>query len=168
MFDRLGLGHVIAGALVLLAPLFAVGWMTRSDPSARPPVEIVGGGFIFNYRIAEVHYGFTALVTRPLESGSVIEAHFEDPAGGAALVVRERISPRTTQYTLRSPPVRGVEAGRPYEVSVRVLDRLETSEIWSRTLSYRSDVSDAAMPRAPLTVGPGYHRNPAAEPPPGG
>lgn len=152
----------------MLALLFAVGWATREDPTQKPYLKILGGGFIFNYRIADIHYGFTAVVTRPLASGSIIEASFENPAGGAPLVVRERVSTMTDRYALRSPPVRGVEAGRPYTVSIRVLDRLETQEIWNSTMVFRSQIGDEAAPGQALTIGPGYHRNPQAGTKPGG
>jgi hypothetical protein len=154
--------RLIAASLGLLVVLFAVGWATRQDPTDKPVLDIIGGGFIFNYRIADIYYGFTAVVRRPLESGSVIEARFEDPGGGEDLVVRERVSTMTDRYALRSPPVRGVEAGRPYKVEVRVLDRQEVDELWSTTLDFTSQISDQNMPAKPLTVGPGYAKNPDA------
>jgi hypothetical protein len=154
--------RLVAAAIGVLAILFALGWATRQDPADKPVLEILGGGFVFNYRVADIHYGFTAVVRRPLESGSIIEVRFEDPAGGEELVVRERVSPMTDRYTFRSPPVRGVEAGRPYKVEIRVLDRLEMAELWSTTREFASQISDRNMPEQPLTIGPGYARNPAA------
>jgi hypothetical protein len=56
--------------------------------------------------------------------------------------------------------VRGLEGGRPYKVEIRVLDRLETGELWSTRLDFTSQISDRNMPDKPLTIGPGYHRNP--------
>lgn len=153
-------GRLAIAGVCLLALLFAVGWLTREDPANKPFLEILGGGFVFNYRIADNFYGFTALVKRPLESRSIIEAEFENPAGGEPLVVRERVSPRTDRYALRTPPLQGVVAHKPYRVTIRVLDREETREIWSTTRSYSSQISDAKTPDRPLTVGPGYHRNP--------
>ena len=152
--------RVVAAGLVLLALLFAIGWLTRDDPADKPFLEIAGGGFVFNYRVADNFYGFTALVARPLESGSIIEAEFENPAGGPPLVVRERVSPMTDRYAMRTPPLKGVEAHKPYQVTIRVIDREETREIWSTTRSYASRISDARTPDKPLTVGPGYHLNP--------
>jgi hypothetical protein len=152
--------RMVTAGVALVAVLFAVGWATRQNPADKPMLNILGGGFIFNYRIADIYYGFTAVVQRPLESGSIIEARFENPAGGKELVVRERVSPMTNRYVFRSPPVRGVEAGRPYKVEVRVLDRLETGELWSTRLDFASQISDRNMPDKPLTIGPGYHSNP--------
>jgi hypothetical protein len=151
-----------AGIALLLAALFAVGFATRHDPGDKPLLAILGGGFIYNYRIAEVHYGFTAVVQKPLESGAIIEARFEDPGGGPPLVVTERVSTMTNQYALQSPPVRGVQADRPYHVDVRVLDREGRTELFATGMDYKSDISDSVVPDKPLTVGPGYHRNPDA------
>ena len=163
MLERLTPARLLAVACALLVPLFVVGWLTREDPAERPWLQILGGGFIFNYRVADVYYGFTAAVTRPLPTGSIVEAAFENPAGGPPLVVRQRVGgAEMTRLSLRSPPVRGVEAGRDYTVFVRVLDRDGAHLLWSDELAFKSDISDAVVPEQPLTVGPGYARNPAA------
>jgi len=162
MLNRLTLPRVAAAAFALLAVLFAIGWATRIDPSDKPLVKVLGGGFMFNYRIGEVFYGFTAVVQKPLASGSIIEASFEDPAGGAPHVVRTRVDARTTRYSLRSPPVRGVEKDKPYEVAVRVMDREGKEELFHEQLSIRSQIGDAVVPDRPLVIGPGYTPNPAA------
>ena len=153
----------VAAACLLLVPLFAAGWLTREDPGQKPYLQILGGGFVFNYRIAEVFYGFTAFVQRPLPTGSVIEVAFEDPSGGPAHQVRQRVGgAEMTRFSLRSPPVRGVEAGKPYHVAIRILDREETNLLWSYDMDVRSQIGDEVVPDAPLVVGPGYHRNPQA------
>ncbi len=155
--------NIIIAALALCAVLFAVGWFTREDPADAPYLKILGGGFMFNYREAEIFYGFTAQVVRPLASGSIIEATFEDPAGGAPLVVSERVSTMTDRYALRTPPVRGVEAKKPYRVDIRVYDRTKTTLLWQEKHSYASQIADTVVPEKPLTIGPGYHRNPELE-----
>ena len=160
MLDRITLPRIVGASVALLAMLMAVGWLTREDPETRPYLKILGGGFIFNYRVADVHYGFTAIVDRPLPTGSIIEAAFEDPAGGADHVVRQRVGTGTNHYSLHSPPVRGVEADKPYRVAIRVLDRTEQQLLWAHELAFRSRISDAVVPGRPLTIGPGYARNP--------
>ena len=166
MLDRVfSLKGLLTTAGVLLAVLFAIGWMTREDPADKPYLRIVGGGFIFNYRVADAFYGFTAIVQRPLPTGSIVEASFEDPAGGAPHVVRQRIGgPEMTRFAMRSPPVRGVEASRPYQVAIRILDREERHVLWTHRADFRSQLSDAVMPDQPLTIGPGYAKNPQAAP----
>lgn len=159
MLDRISVPRIVAASLALLAILLAVGWMTREDPDTKPYLRITGGGFMFNYRVADVYYGFTAVVDRPLPTGSIIEAAFEDPAGGADHVVRTRVGTGTNHYSLRSPPVLGVEADKPYRVAIRVLDRTEAEILWTHDLAFRSRISDTVVPHEPLTVGPGYARN---------
>lgn len=132
-----------------------------SDPD-RPYVEIEGGGFIFNYRIAEVFYGVSVRPLRTLGPGTVLEAEFEDPAGGPALVVRETVGQPRLAYTLHSPPVTGVVKARGYRVEVRVLEAA-TGKLLSRLeTELKSEIDQSIMPDAPLTVGPGYAPNPAA------
>ena len=163
MLERVTPAGLAAAACALLVPLFAIGWLTRQDPAETPYLQVMGGGFIFNYRVADVYYGFTAAIARPLPTGSIVEASFEDPAGGPPHVVRQRVGgAETARLSLRSPPVRGVEAGHPYKVEVRVLDREGQRLLWSRELAFRSGISDAVVPDRPLTIGPGYARNPAA------
>lgn len=160
MLARITLTGILAATGAVLALLLAIGWMTRVDPTDKPYLRVIGGGFVFNYRIAEVYYGFTAIVDRPLLPGSVIEASFEDPGGGPAHVARLRVDSDTNRYALRSPPVRGVVKGRPYAVSVKVMDREEKQVIWSEELVFRSQLDDTVVPDQPLTIGPGYARNP--------
>lgn len=151
---------IVGAAIGLCVVLFAIGWWLREDPSNKPYLEILGGGFMFNYREGEVFYGFTANVTRPLASGSIVEASFEDPAGGPPLVVSERVSTMTDRYALRSPPVRNVQAGKPYRVAIKVYDREHKELIWQAERTFKSQISDEVVPDKPLTIGPGYHRNP--------
>lgn len=156
----LSLRNVVIGAVALCAVLFAFGWYWREDPANDPYLKILGGGFMFNYRQGEVFYGFTAQVVRPLASGSIIEATFENPAGGAPLVVSERVSTMTDRYALRTPPIRGVEAKKPYHVAIKVYDREKKTLLWNAEHSYASVISDIVVPDKPLTIGPGYHLNP--------
>lgn len=164
MLERfLSFRGMVTAACLLLVPLFAIGWLTREDPAETPYLRILGGGFVFNYRVSDVYYGFTAVVQRPLPTGSVVEVEFEDPAGGPPHQVRQRIGGADmTRFSLRSPPVHGVEAGKPYEVSIRVLDREEENVLWTHAVDVRSQIGDDVVPDAPLVVGPGYHKNPQA------
>lgn len=155
--------HVLGALVAILAALFAAGWLTRNDPADQPAIVIAGGGFVFNYREAEAYLGFQAQVMRPLPAGSILEARFEDPAGGDDHVVWERLSARTRLYALRSPPLSEIKAHRPYQVAIRVLDRTRSDVVFETMRSYQSTVSSAALPERPLTIGPGYHRNPATQ-----
>jgi hypothetical protein len=88
----------------------------------KPHVEFLGGGFVFNYNVAEAYYGFVLKVVRKVPAGTVLEARFEDPAGGAPLVVRQKTRPTRRDYRFESPAVHGVVAGRDYRIEVRLLE----------------------------------------------
>ncbi len=150
---------LIVSAIALVIVLLAIGWLTREDPASKPYLKIAGSGFLFNYRFAEVSYGFTAVVIRPLPVGSIIEASFEDPAGGAHHVVRKRVGTDSVRYGFQSPSVRGVEAGVPYQVSIRVIEREGTNVLWTHAFGIKSQISDKVVPEEPLTIGPGYAKN---------
>ncbi|MEZ5812139.1 MAG: hypothetical protein R3D45_12075 [Rhizobiaceae bacterium] len=160
MSKLITLPRIVVVGVALVAVLLAVGWMTREDPAAKPYLKVLGRGFLFNYRVADVTYGFTAIVIRPLPVGSVIEADFEDPQGGPPVTVRQRVGTDTVRYGFQSPPVRGVEAGKPYRVTLRVFDREEKERLWTDTFTVTSQISDTVVPDEPLTIGPGYALNP--------
>jgi hypothetical protein len=128
-----------------------------------PYLEFVGGGFIFNYRLAEADYGFVARMRRPIAPGTIIEASFEDPEGGEPLVVTQVARRGGLQYLFRSPPVRGVEAHRDYRVELRLIDPADGSVVATYTRSYRSDVAQSMLPDSPPVTGPGYQRAPVKE-----
>jgi hypothetical protein len=161
MIKRITARTVLAATLSLAVVVFAVAWAIREDPADRPYLQILGGGFIFNYRIADVFYGFTVQLMKPIGFGSAIEAQFEDPGGGPPLIVSKRLNRRTTRYALRSPGVRGVQANRPYKVVISLYDpgrRL----VERQERSFTSKIGDKVVPDLPLTVGPGYHRPPVS------
>ncbi|MCC2112711.1 MAG: hypothetical protein KDJ16_11815 [Hyphomicrobiales bacterium] len=145
-------------AAILFVAALAFVLVNREDPDAKPYLAFRGGGFVFNYRIAEVFYGFNVQIVRPVPVGTIIDAEFEDPAGGAPIKVQERIGTLSTRYSLRTPPVKGVVAGKSYRVVVRLRDRDTDNVFATYERSYASNVGDEVMPAAPLTVGPGYHR----------
>jgi hypothetical protein len=124
-----------------------------------PYLEFLGGGFVFNYRLAEADYGFVVKRLRRIPEDTIIEARLEDPAGGAPFVIRETASWDRLEYVFRSPPVRGVQAGRDYRVEVRLLEpggRLLAA--YART--FRSDVDQEMLPERAPVVGPGHQPAP--------
>ena len=124
-----------------------------------PYLEFLGGGFVFNYRLAEADYGFVVKRLRRIPEGTIIEARLEDPAGGEPFVIRETASWDRLEYVFRSPPVRGVRAGRDYRVEVRLLEpggRLLAT--YART--FRSDVDQEVLPERAPVVGPGHQPAP--------
>jgi hypothetical protein len=128
------------------------------ESSEKPPLLLAGGGFIFNYRIAEVFYGVSVKPQRRFLADAVLEGEFENPAGGPNLIVRETLGAPKLIYALQTPPLRGVKAGKPYRVEVRLIEGGRITGRVERT--YTSDLDQDMLPDAPLTIGPGYTPNP--------
>ncbi len=125
----------------------------------RDVAKISGRMFVFNYRVAVATYLVTLQTQVPIEEGSVIEAEFENPRGGEALTVSERLFPKNSKIVLQSPPVECVRQDRPYKVTIRlrtpdghVMQTLETK--------VTSDTDQSLLPAKPLVVGPLYTPNP--------
>lgn len=155
--------------LVIAAFVVSLGACDESDDGAY--LEFVGGGFMFNYRLAEAFYGFVARPLREIPEGTIIEAQFEDPSGGAPLVVTQIAKDYRQEFSFHSPPVKGVVAGRDYKVELRLLSAGDRKLLASYSTSFRSSADQAVLPDAPTVVGPGYLRNPEATEkpqPPGG
>lgn len=153
---------VLVSALLLTA--------CGEDGADKPYFEFAGGGFVFNYNIAEAYYGFVARVLRRIPEGAVLEAVFENPDGGDPLVVRQTAVAGRADYVFRTPGVQGVEADRGYHVELRVLEPGTEKLLAIYERSYRSTADQAILPKQPTTVGPGYQLNPNSEllyPPPG-
>lgn len=152
--------HAIAAAVLFGLGVGGAAWVTRVPPGETPMLKIAGAGFMFNYRVADAYYGFTAYLMKPVRNASVIEARFEDPAGGPPILVSTRIWPDSRQYGVRSPNLTGIRRGRPYRVDIRLLDGIERVPVFETSLAVKSDLDDAVMPKEPLTIGPGYAKNP--------
>ena len=102
-----------------------------------------------------IHYARRDLDQLVSAEGTIVEARLEDPAGGAPFVIRETASWDRLEYVFRSPPVRGVQAGRDYRVEVRLLEpggRL----LATYARNFRSDVDQEVLPERAPVVGPGY------------
>ena len=122
-------------------------------------VKVGGGGFIFNYRIAEATAGVVAGPQRTLPDGGKLEATFDNPAGGPPIVVAKAVTPDRKRYSFTTPPLEGVVADKPYHVTVRVLDP-EGKALQTVDYEIKSDVDQSVLPKKPLTVGPAYDINP--------
>lgn len=96
---------------------------------------------------------------RRIPEGTLIEARLENPAGGAPFVLRETASWDRLEYVFRSPPVRGVRAGRDYRVEVRLLEPgRKVFASYART--FRSELDQAVLPEKAPVVGPGHQPAP--------
>jgi hypothetical protein len=143
-------------AVVVCAVLTAC---NSGDANDKPYLAFAGGGFIFNYRLATADYGFVARVMRIIPPGSLIEAEFENPAGGAPIVLRQSTRAGRSSYVFRTPSLQGVRANRDYRVVLRLLDP-EHQEFASYWKDFRSSADQNVLPETPPVVGPGYQRAP--------
>ncbi len=136
-----------------------IGFTACSGPEGgdRPYIEFIGGGFIFNYRLAEADYGFVAGVKRPIPAGTVLEAEFENPADGESIIVRQTVKWGRTSYMFRTPPLQGIRANRDYHVELRLVNPAASQVIARYTRTYRADVDQDILPNTPPVTGPGYH-----------
>ncbi|MEJ8308510.1 hypothetical protein [Agrobacterium larrymoorei] len=143
----------------LSLPLILLALAGCQREEQRNVAKISGRMFVFNYRVAVATYLITLQTQVPIEDGSTIEAAFENPRGGEALTVSERLFPKNSKIVLQSPPVECVRQGRPYKVTIRlrapdghVMQTLETS--------VTSSTDQSLLPAKPLVVGPLYTPNP--------
>ena len=123
------------------------------------PLQLTGKMFIFNYRLAYATYMVTLTKTEPVPEGSTITAEFENPSGGAPILLTRKLFQKLDKVVLESPDVTCVRRAKPYKVAIRVegpdgalLQSLETSLI--------SNLDQDIMPAKALVVGPAYDKNP--------
>jgi len=129
------------------------------DDDKSPYVELRGGGFQFNYRIAEATATVVLGALRTLPANSTIEVNFENPAGGAPIVLRKPVGADDTAIDLNTPPLTGIVKDKPYQVTIRLLDK-DGKELQRIERPYKSNLDQAILPEKPLVVGPGYAPNP--------
>jgi hypothetical protein len=149
-----------------LSPLRAIAalvLLAGCSGESGPAFEVVGGGFLFNYRLAEVTASMVVVPHRAFPAGSSVEMSFENPAGGAPIVVAKPVTPETTKLDFETPPLSGVKADRDYLVSLRLIDG-QGKELERIDKKFRSQLDQSKLPKAPLTVGPGYTPNPQNAP----
>ncbi len=127
--------------------------------SGPDPLKLTGKMFVFNYRLAYATYLVTLEQTQPLPEGSVVQAEFENPAGGAPLTLERRIFPNLPRVVLESPDVTCVKKGRPYRVTIAVMGP-EGSRLQLLETEVTSNVDQSILPAKALVVGPGYDKNP--------
>ncbi|MCX8572968.1 MULTISPECIES: hypothetical protein [Hyphomicrobiales] len=121
--------------------------------------ELSGRLFVFNYRVATVRYMVTLKPLRPVGNDEVAVASFENPAGGEAIVVRQKIWPMNDKVTIESPPLECLVKDRPYKVSI-VIEDAEGKKKQSIETTMASTQDQSDLPDKPLAVGPFYDPNP--------
>ncbi len=121
--------------------------------------EIAGKLFVFNYRVATATYLVNLKQVSPLPEGLTAVASFEDPAGGDAIVVRQKVWPRLDKTTLESPPVRCIYKDVPYHVTISI-EAADGAVRQTIETTLTSNADQSVLPDRPLVVGPAYAPNP--------
>ncbi len=144
---------------ILLAAALTAGSSCRDTGADGSAFEVTGKLFVFNYRVATATYMVTLGPLRPMREGQIAVATFEDPAGGAPIVVLQRIWPKLGKVTIESPPLRCVVKDKPYAVTIaiegeggEVVQKIDTTVV--------SNLDQTVLPDRPLVVGPVYTPNP--------
>ncbi|KQW32251.1 hypothetical protein ASE36_01385 [Rhizobium sp. Root274] len=126
---------------------------------ANEPLKVSGKVFIFNYRVAQATYVVTLARNGPLPDESFVVTQFENPAGGAPIETRTKIFPFWEKVALESPPVHCIVKGKPYAISIRVVDK-QDKLLQAIDTTLTSTLDQTIMPSKPLVVGPIYTPNP--------
>ncbi|MFD1697013.1 hypothetical protein [Roseibium aestuarii] len=149
-------------ALNCLTVFTAVGLCNRQVLETADHLVITGGGFIFNYRIADIRAGITVGTRKPLPETSRMEVTFHLP-GAAPIVMDQPPIPYRLNYTFETASLSGIEPEMGYLVELNLMRDEQTLEHHEKIL--KTGVAPKAMPTKPLTLGPGYTPNPEAWPP---
>jgi len=144
-----------------LAALISVALVAACSNESGPYLDVTGGSFIFNYRLATASAGIIVVAHRELPEHSAVEITFEDPAGGPPLTLTEDAAPGVRHFSFTFEPLSGIEANVDYLATVRLLDA-DGGEIERIDTPYRSQINQSILGDKPRTIGPGYAPNPEA------
>jgi hypothetical protein len=149
---------IVVGAALVAAIALSACRDTGKDGEGRL-FEISGKIFVFNYRLARATYVVTLRPLQPMGEGQVAVAIFQDPAGGAPMVVEQKVWPKLDKVTLESPALTCVVKDKPYAIAISikgadgmVLQKIDT------TLMSTEDQS--ILPDRPLVIDQLYTANP--------
>ena len=131
-----------------------------TDEARQSYMSLSGRLFIFNPRMGSATYVVTLAVNKTPPEGSHVVATFENPAGGSALVVEQKIFPAQQKISLESENLTCIKKGRRYAFEVVLQDAAGT-QLQKVTSSIESTLDQSIMPDAPLVEGPAYDPNPA-------
>jgi hypothetical protein len=144
-------------AAIALLALFSVSGCREIAPETY--AELTGKIFVFNYRVATATYVVTLGKLRPLPEGAFAETRFDDPRGGDAIFVTQKIWPKLEKIAIESPPVFCIVKDRPYKFSIVIKDAAG-AELQRLEGAVTSSLDQTVLPDVPLVVGNAYEPNP--------
>lgn len=149
-------------SLTLILAMLATGFLAACTGGDGRYIETAGGGFVFNYRLAIAFAGVVVVPLKPLPEKSTIEVTMENPAGGPPVTMRQ--SPAGGgRIEFTTDALTGIVADKVYAVTIRLVAD-NGAELQRIEKKFHSQLDQSVLPPAPLTVGPGYTRNPALAP----
>lgn len=149
---------VVVGAMLIAAVALGACRDTGKDGEGKL-FEVSGKIFVFNYRLARATYVITLRPLQPMGEGQVAVASFQNPAGGAPIVVEQKVWPKLGKVSLESPALTCIVKNKPYAIAISikgadgaVLQKIDT------TLMSTEDQS--ILPDRPLVIDQLYTANP--------
>jgi hypothetical protein len=152
---------IVTSRLAVVTSLLAalLGLAACQRETGPDPLELTGKMFVFNYRLAYATYLITLTKTEPVPDGSIVMATFENPAGGAPLVLERKLFQQLDKVVLESPDITCVRKEHPYRVTIDVKGP-DGTVLQSLETSVTSDLDQDILPAKALIVGPAYDKNP--------
>jgi hypothetical protein len=141
-------------ALVVLLALAGCRDEQRTDY-----IALSGRIFVFNPRVNSATYVVTLDKLKQIPAGARVITTFDNPAGGAALVVEQPVWPKLRRINIESPDLSCVKKDKRYSFKVKLVDAAGAT-LQELDSSVLSTLDQSVMPDAPLVVGPAYDKNP--------
>ena len=108
---------LVAGAMLIAAAALGA---CRDTGGEGKLFEVSGKIFVFNYRLARATYVVTLRPLQPMGKGQVAGASFQNPAGGAPLVVEQKVWPKLDKVSLESPALTCIVKNKPYAIAISI------------------------------------------------
>lgn len=131
------------------------------DESRSGLIALAGRLFVFNPRMATATAVITVDVLIAVPAGSTLELSFENPAGGAALVMVQAVRVDKKRMDFETEPLLCIKKAKRYAFTLTLKDANQ-QVLQTLDSSLESTLDQSVLPTAPLVEGPGYDPNPAA------
>ncbi|TGQ65498.1 MAG: hypothetical protein E5V49_15100 [Mesorhizobium sp.] len=149
---------IVIGAALVAAVALGACRDTGKDSEGKL-FEISGKIFVFNYRLARATYVVTLRPLQPMGEGQVAVASFQDPAGGAPLVVEQKVWPKLDKVTVESPALTCIIKNKPYAITISIKDS-DGAVLQKIDTTLMSTEDQSVLPDRPLVIDQLYTANP--------
>jgi hypothetical protein len=78
------------------------------------------GGFVIAKSDKAVCYSLTLSSVKPVQTGALLEATYENPAGGSPYTSTLVAGSNQNTFELKSPPIQGLHSGHTYMIEVSI------------------------------------------------